>query len=159
MSSQQQKQKRHHDNSKSIRYFTLGDKVFAEIFQGNPHRWLPRAIVKVIGPVSYHVKLNDGRLIRHIDKIRQRDIPLTPLPKSKIIFQTYTLIYTYQTFPNQTALQLSKHRPKNQRPQIHNLSCVGQHATENIHIVMDNNCVFEKKVVFFAFFYCNGLVS
>ena len=42
--------------------------------QGNPHRWLPGAIVKVTGPASYHVKLNDGRLIqRHVDSIRLRD--------------------------------------------------------------------------------------
>ena len=74
VSSQQQKQKRHHDNSKSIRYFNPGDKVFAEMFQGNLCRWLPGAIVKVTGLVSYHVKLNDGRLIRrHVDSIRRRE--------------------------------------------------------------------------------------
>ena len=68
----------------------------------------------------------------------------TLLPKSKIILQTYTLICTYQT-----ALQLSKHRPKNQLPQIHNLSCVGQHATENLQNIMDNNCLFENIMFFF----------
>ena len=69
--NQQQKQKDQHDNSKPVRKFDVDDRVFAEMFTSNPHEWLPGKISKVTGPLSYHIKLKDGRIIRrHVDSFK-----------------------------------------------------------------------------------------
>ena len=54
--------------------FNIGSKVFAQNFAQSDPKWLPGAIVKVTGPLSYHVQLQDGSTVRrHVDDIRRRD--------------------------------------------------------------------------------------
>ena len=49
----------------------MGETVFVKNY-GSGQRWLPGTIVQVTGPVSYQMKLEDGRLRRHQDQLRQR---------------------------------------------------------------------------------------
>lgn len=61
----------------------MGDRVFAKNF-GQGQRWLPSVVTEVTGPVSYMVKLQDGRLIRrHQDhlRIRRHDSPSLVTPE------------------------------------------------------------------------------
>ena len=52
----------------------MGDAVFVK----NPHSgppWLSGSITKICGPVSYEIKLTDGRTLRkHIDHLRSRTV-------------------------------------------------------------------------------------
>ena len=44
-----------------------------EDFTPSKHKWIPATIAKVTGPVSYMVKLMDGREVhRHIDNVIAR---------------------------------------------------------------------------------------
>ena len=71
--TKQLKQKEHHDTSKRVRTFSVGDSVFAEMFGTSAHTLLPGSVVRLTGPLSYIVELSDGRFIRrHIDNIRIR---------------------------------------------------------------------------------------
>ena len=56
-------QKLAHDSSARKRNFERGDMVFAHSF-GTGSKWLPSVIQEVTGPVSFLVKLQDGRLVR-----------------------------------------------------------------------------------------------
>ena len=43
---------------------------------GSSPRWIPGVIVSSTGPVSYTIKLEDGRVVRrHIDHVRDRSTP------------------------------------------------------------------------------------
>ena len=68
----QEQQKLNHDHRAKERSFAPGDLVYVRNFaQGQP--WLSGSIEDVRGPVSYTVKLDDGRIQRrHIDHIRAR---------------------------------------------------------------------------------------
>ena len=64
----QSKQKEVHGNKKVPRSFVVGDLVYVEDFTPSKHKWIPGTVAKVTGPVSYVVKLMDGREVRrHID--------------------------------------------------------------------------------------------
>ena len=66
-------QKANHDIRAKARVFTLGDKVYLKNF-GPGQSWLSGEIVKTTGPVSYHVRLADGRIRRcHQDQLRARE--------------------------------------------------------------------------------------
>ena len=68
----QQEQKVRHDERARQKSFSVGDAVFAKNF-GAGDRWLPGKIVKVAGPVSFHVQLEDGRQRKcHQDQLRAR---------------------------------------------------------------------------------------
>ena len=71
VANKQQQQRETHDKHCRKCTFSVGEKVFVK----NHHRgnkWLPGSIVKETGPVSFQVKLKDGRIIRcHQDQIRQ----------------------------------------------------------------------------------------
>ena len=62
----------HYQHTKE-RHFQIEDPVFAKNF-GNPGKaWIPGIISEVKGPLTFHIELNDGRIIRqHIDHIRSR---------------------------------------------------------------------------------------
>ena len=65
-------QKLAHDSSAQKRSFEKGDAVFARNF-GTGSRWLSSVIQEVTGPVSFVVKLPDGRVVRrHQDHLRRR---------------------------------------------------------------------------------------
>ena len=67
-------QKRRHDRKARPRSFRMGDPVFVKNF-GAGLRWLPGEIIKRAGPVSFRVRLEDGRLRRyHQDQLRQREV-------------------------------------------------------------------------------------
>ena len=71
--SQQQKQKQAHDSTAPLRSFCVGDTVYAENFTGSPPKWLQGTVVKVTGPLSYHVELESGHTVRrHVDSLRVR---------------------------------------------------------------------------------------
>ena len=69
----QWKQKLAHDTSHTDRKFEEGDEVYVEDFSATAEKWVPGIVCKVTGPLSYHVRLNDGRIIRrHVDSVRPR---------------------------------------------------------------------------------------
>ena len=58
-------------STKPPRRFSIGDKLYAKEFQSS--NWLPVEVVKITGPLSYHVKTEDGLVLRrHIDHLRKR---------------------------------------------------------------------------------------
>ena len=62
------------------RSFFCGDAVWSMNFAGAP-KWLPGVLETQTGPVSFTVRLSDGRLWkRHIDHLRQR-LPHEPQPE------------------------------------------------------------------------------
>ena len=65
-------QKAYHDRQAKDRRFGKGDSVFVRNFCKGP-TWLPRCIEQTSGPVSYRVRLADGRQLRcHQDQVRKR---------------------------------------------------------------------------------------
>ncbi len=68
-------QKRNHDSKTKLRSFKIDEKVYVKDFP-NAKKWLPGKIVDVRGPLSYHVELNDGRIVRrHVDAVHDRAAP------------------------------------------------------------------------------------
>ena len=68
----QLQQKAAHDAKAKSRTFRVGDKVYAKNF-GTGKQWLPGEITGTTGPVSYTVRLEDGRDRRcHVDQLRTR---------------------------------------------------------------------------------------
>ena len=69
---QQAQQKANHDRHSKEQEFTDGQFVLAKNFRSGP-KWMPGVIVEVLGPLSYHVKLTDGRILkRHADHLLHR---------------------------------------------------------------------------------------
>lgn len=65
-------QKLAHDSSAKQRAFQKGDSVYAQNF-GTGSKWVSAVIQEVAGPVSFLVKLQDGRIMRrHQDHLRRR---------------------------------------------------------------------------------------
>ncbi|CAG2195305.1 unnamed protein product [Mytilus edulis] len=75
----QQKQKHYHDKKSVNRQINVGQGVFARNFAiGSKIKWIPGEVIKQSGPLSFHIKLQDGRVIRrHIDHIRVRNFDCT----------------------------------------------------------------------------------
>ena len=70
----QQNQKIHHDKTTRECQFKEGESVFVRNHRGG-EKWLSGHIELVTGPVSFQVKLADGRTVRsHQDHIRKRGI-------------------------------------------------------------------------------------
>ena len=68
----QQSQKWHHDQKARERKFQVGDSVSVRNFTTGD-TWLPGTIVESRGPLSFQVKLQDGRTVRrHLDHIIYR---------------------------------------------------------------------------------------
>ena len=66
----QQIQKANHDHRGKQRTLNVGDSVNVRNFAATGDNWLPGSIVESLGPLSFRVKLSDGRLVkRHIDHI------------------------------------------------------------------------------------------
>ena len=67
-------QKLQHDLKAKPRLVSIGDLVFVKKFSAG-RRWLPGKIVYRTGPVSFRVKLDDGRLRRyHQDQLRPQEV-------------------------------------------------------------------------------------
>ena len=58
-------------SNRVTRIFKVGDKVFARVFRSNKLKWLPGEIVNVSGPSSYHVKIAQGVIRRHVNSLRR----------------------------------------------------------------------------------------
>ena len=68
----QSRQKANHDQHARTRQFAEGDTVYVRNFASGP-KWLPGVVTATRGPLSYHVTLQDNRVIRrHVDHIRER---------------------------------------------------------------------------------------
>ena len=81
--AQQHRQKVNHDTSKPARKFEVNDQVLVEMFNSTPHEWLTGKITKVTGPLSYHIELNNGRVIRrHVDSIKRDTRSVTETPQT-----------------------------------------------------------------------------
>ena len=73
----QWKQKKQHDTKANDRCFKEGDTVFIRNFQSGD-KWLPGVICQRTGPVSFVVKLVDGRERRcHQDQLQKRTVDMT----------------------------------------------------------------------------------
>ena len=73
----QDAQKKNHDVHSKQREFRVGDIVFVRDFPSGK-RWLTGSVTEVRGPLSYHITLSDGRVVRrHIDHIRIRTSSVT----------------------------------------------------------------------------------
>ena len=69
----QNKQKMHHDYHARDRTFDIGDPVVCHNYERGDELLLPSHIIVMSGPVSFQIKLNDGRIMkRHLDQIRHR---------------------------------------------------------------------------------------
>ena len=70
-----------HNNSKPLRSFKVGDLVYTKDFSSTPLIWIPGTVTKVTGPLSYHIELGDGRVVRrHVDAVRARRDSADPSP-------------------------------------------------------------------------------
>ena len=70
-------QKIQHDKKSKPRTFTIGSNVLVRNFSTGPE-WLLGTVVNSRGPVSYIVKLSDGRHIkRHVDHLRKTEVTAT----------------------------------------------------------------------------------
>ncbi|XP_072023179.1 uncharacterized protein [Amphiura filiformis] len=66
-------QAHNHDMHAKEREFQIQDAVFAHNYAARGPKWLPGHVIAQTGPVSYKVKLTDGRVWkRHVDQIRKR---------------------------------------------------------------------------------------
>ena len=69
-----EKRKKYHDKYAKAHAFNVGDSVFVRN-TGSASAWLSGSITRIRGPVSYTVKLNDGRMMRkHLDQVRFRTV-------------------------------------------------------------------------------------
>ena len=105
MQHKQQSQKHYHDKQSRQRIFEVGDRVSVKNFPTGDN-WLQGTIVKVSGPLSFQVKLQDGRIVRrHVDHIIQHSpqIPDEPnddwinmpdIPESTLTKQSATTSIT-----------------------------------------------------------------
>ena len=72
--TRQLKQKLTHDNGNPVRNLNIGDKVYVRNLPNSDPKWLAGTVTKVTGPLSYHVELLDGTIVRkHVDHLRSRD--------------------------------------------------------------------------------------
>ena len=63
-------QKINHDTSTSTRTFVTNDPVLIKNFNNTGPKWLQGHIIQPVGPLSYLVKLTDGRIFRrHVDHL------------------------------------------------------------------------------------------
>ena len=77
----QLKQKEQHDGKAKEKKLQVGEKVFVRNYRHGGEKWLPGVVQKKTGPVSFLVKLSDGRFRRcHQDQVRKRYVQLTQHP-------------------------------------------------------------------------------
>ena len=86
----QWKQKCYHDKKQATRTFVNGELVYSEDFSSAPEKWIPGIIEKVTDPVSHHICLENGQIMRHVDSVST----LYPFK-----------LYLFKTFPYQIVLK------------------------------------------------------
>ena len=84
----QWKQKCYHDKKQATRTFVNGELVYSEDFSSAPEKWIPGIIEKVTDPVSHHICLENGQIMRHVDSVRARFLAqANPVPVQVIPVQ------------------------------------------------------------------------
>ena len=74
-------QKINHDTSTSTRTFVTNDPVLIKKFNNTGPKWLQGHIIQPVGPLSYLVKLTDGRTFRrHVDHLQKSSITSNTIP-------------------------------------------------------------------------------
>ena len=74
-------QKINHDTSTSTRTFVTNDPILIKNFNNTGPKWLQSHIVQPVGPLSYLVKLTDGRIFRrHVDHLQKSSITSNTIP-------------------------------------------------------------------------------
>ena len=69
----QASQKSQHDKHSKTRCFTPGQAVMIRDFRPNSNKWMPGTVLSVLGPVTYHVEVEKGKVLkRHVDHMRER---------------------------------------------------------------------------------------
>ena len=82
----QQMQKSAHDRHARSHYFVEGEEVYVRNFRCDPP-WIAGEIIRVTGPLSFKIKLMDGRVIRrHQHHIRKRQTTASTPSKSCDVF-------------------------------------------------------------------------
>ena len=91
------KQDKIQERRSTLRSFSEGDLVYCKDYFRNKHKWIPGVIQSKSEPLSYKVKLPDGRLFsRHVDQLNSRtesrsqedfDFPVTAIspPDSRLV--------------------------------------------------------------------------
>ena len=98
--SKQLSQKINHDTTTNVRSFHIDDQVLVKNFHNSGKKWLQGQIIKSIGPLSYLIKLSDGRIFRcHIDHLRKCHIPQNP----KYVVNDSIPDFSDVIFPDQVA--------------------------------------------------------
>ena len=59
MEHRQLKQREQHDKQRPLRVFVVDDPVYTQNFSSRNPKWIAGTIVKVTGPLSYVIKLNN----------------------------------------------------------------------------------------------------
>ena len=66
-------QKINYDTSTSTRILVTNDPVLIKNFNNTGQKWLQGHIIQPVGPLSYLVKLTDGRIFRcHVDHLQNK---------------------------------------------------------------------------------------
>ena len=65
----QQKQSSEKTTSRSLRSFQVTDPVFVRDFRSSGVLWMPGEVVRVTGPLSYHVRVSIGIVRHHVDNV------------------------------------------------------------------------------------------
>ena len=70
----QEKQRAYHDVHTKARSFQMGEGVYVRQFPPNQREsWVAAQVCELTGPLSFKVKLSDGRVLRrHVDHVRKR---------------------------------------------------------------------------------------
>ena len=72
VASRQTAQKTSHDGHARLRSFLIDSSVMVRDYR-HPTKWVPGVIVRKLGPVTYHVDLGGGNVVkRHIDQLTHR---------------------------------------------------------------------------------------
>lgn len=104
----QLKQKLSHDSSARGTSFSKGETVYVQNF-GTGQRWMPATIQEVTGPVSFLVKLRDGKLIRrHQDHLRRRVADSESEKQAESEDIPEILIDSFPVAPNPPAVNVSE---------------------------------------------------
>ena len=75
--SQQIRQKQYHDRNTKERRLVADEPVLVQLKPLTP--WLPGTVVRMLGPLSVDIKLEDGRRVqRHLDDVRARTCASSP---------------------------------------------------------------------------------
>ena len=89
--AKQEQQKSTHDTTARNCSFSIGQSVLVRNFAAG-ERWIPGHIIEHVGPVSFMIELEDGRMFKqHQDHIRNRltSLELSDIPKNSSDFMDF----------------------------------------------------------------------